>query len=165
MKTINDSNSVIFNANRIPLVSWGFSASFQSEIKNRRLDLCKIDAILSQNKCSNVDWDFKVKLQEKVILITDTRLNIVFASHSMYKMNGYSEKEVLGKSPKLFQGEATIKQTSLEIREAIENKIPFSKQVLNYKKNGSLYYCNIDGFPIFNKKGDLVHFIAFEEAA
>ena len=152
--------------NAVPLISWGFSASYQSEIKNIVLDSNKILNLAHNQKWKNeTEWDFKNKLEEKVILITDAKLNIVFASHNMNKMNGYVEKEVLGKTPKMFQGTGTILATSSLIREAIALKQPFEYQVLNYKKNGKPYYCNIEGFPVFNNKGDLVNFIAFEEAA
>ncbi|MFV7235185.1 PAS domain-containing protein [Flavobacterium sp. ZB4R12] len=51
------------------------------------------------------------------------------------------------------------------MRKAIELKLPFEKTVLNYKKNGETYLCEIKAFPIFNAKGELSHFIAFEKAA
>jgi PAS domain S-box-containing protein len=168
LSEIKDTQANYFGSlktNTVPLISWGFSATYQTEIKNIVLDLNKIVALSSQKKWKNTNWDFKNKLEEKVILITDANLNIVFASHSMYKMNGYIEQEVLGKSPKMFQGKDTILEASNAIREAITLRKPFEKQVINYKKNGQLYYCNIQGFPIFNKKGDLVNFIAFEQAA
>ncbi|MBW4359078.1 PAS domain-containing protein [Flavobacterium taihuense] len=151
--------------NAIPIISWGFSNSFQKQIKNIVLDTHKILNLSHEQKWESTNWDFKNKLKEKVILITDAKQQIVFASHNMQQMNGYAEKEVLGQSPKMFQGKETILETSIEIREAISLQKPFVKQVLNYKKNGELYYCNIEGFPIFNKKGKLVNFIAFEQAA
>ena len=80
-------------------------------------------------------------------------------------MNGYVEAEVLGKRPKMFQGEATNQITSNEIRRAISDQQPFEKTVMNYKKNGDVYACLIKGFPVFNSKGQLSHYIAFEKAA
>jgi hypothetical protein len=65
----------------------------------------------------------------------------------------------------MFHGAGTDQTTSREIRTAIELRVSFEKTVLNYKKNGETYLCVIKGFPIFNKKGDLSHFIAFEKAA
>jgi PAS domain S-box-containing protein len=171
MATLNADNNPkakYFNSlkwNAVPLISWEFRGTFHTEIKNIVLDAHKISSLSQGQNWKKNSWDFKSKLKEKVIIITDGKQNIVFASHNMHKMNGYFEKEVLGKSPKMFQGNETIVETSREIRDAIALQIPFSKQVLNYKKNGETYYCNIDGFPIFNKKGELVNFIAFEEAA
>lgn len=171
MKILNDGNNPkekylrSLNRNCTPLISWGFSAAFYTEIKNIVLDTNKISNLALDKKWKNIDCNFKNKLEEKVILITDAKLNIVFASHNMHKMNGYVEEEVLGQTPKMFQGKETVMETSNEIRQAITLQQPFVKQVLNYKKNGELYYCNIEGFPVFNKKGELVNFIAFEQVA
>lgn len=168
LKEGNNSKAKYFDSlkvNTIPLISWGFSATFQAEIKGIVSDTHRISNLAHGKKWKNADWDFRNKLEKKIILITDTKLNIVFASHNMHKMYGYLENEVLGKTPKMFQGKETSVHTSSEIREAIALKKPFVKQVLNYKKNGELYYCNIEGFPIFNRKGELVNFIAFEQAA
>jgi hypothetical protein len=41
---------------------------------------------------------FQNKLKDEVV-ITDAKLEIVFASHNMTKMNGYVE--VIGRSPKM----------------------------------------------------------------
>jgi hypothetical protein len=46
---------------------------------------------------------FQNKLKDEVVIVTDAKLEIVFASH-MTKMNGYVEEEVIGRSPKMFQG-------------------------------------------------------------
>jgi PAS domain S-box-containing protein len=102
---------------------------------------------------------------EEVVIVTDSKLEIVFASHNMTKMNGYVEEEVIGRSPKMFQGNASSRVTSSEIREAIQLQQPFEKTVVNYNKNGEIYICLIKGFPVFNVKGKLSHFIAFEKAA
>jgi PAS domain S-box-containing protein len=149
----------------VPVSSWDFHNDFLGLIKNLFVDLNKLDALASQNKWIRNNWDLKTRLQEEVIIVTDTKLNIVFASHNMIKMNGYLEAEVLGKSPKMFQGAATDLTILNEIRSAILIPEPFEKTIVNYKKNGDVYGCKIKGFPVFNTKGKLSHFIAFEKAA
>jgi len=171
MVTLNNDNNVKakylqkLKARTIPLISWGFSVGFQVKLKMNVLDKHKISKIALEKKWKNLHWNFREKLVEKVVLITDNQLNIVFASHNMIAMNGYTEDEVLGKTPKMFQGKETKIETSNEIREAIALQQPFVKEVMNYKKNGELYCCHIEGFPVFDKKGVLVNFIAFEQVA
>ena len=151
--------------NTAPVYSWDFHNDFLCSIKNFFLDLKKLNGIASTNKWVHNDWDLKDSLQEEVIIVTDATLKIVFASHNIVSMNGYREEEVLGKSPKMFQGEVTNQITSSEIRNAILEQKPFEKTVMNYKKNGDVYACLIKGYPIFNTKGELSHYIAFEKAA
>lgn len=153
------------NVKTPPIFCWDFHNEFLTAVKSFFQDLNKLNSIASQNKWIQNNWDIKNSLKEEVIIVTDAKLKIVFASHNIVKMNGYVEAEVLGKSPKIFQGEATNQITSNEIRKAIVEQQPFEKIVMNYKKNGEVYACLIKGFPVFNVKGDLSHYIAFEKAA
>ena len=148
-----------------PVYSWDFHNDYLCSIKGLFLDLKKLNGIASRNKWVHNDWDLKDSLQDEVIIVTDATLKIVFASHNIVNMNGYREEEVLGKSPKMFQGKVTNQITSSEIRNAILEQKPFEKTVMNYKKNGDVYVCLIKGYPIFNTKGELSHYIAFEKAA
>jgi len=148
-----------------PVSCWDFHHEFLTEVKRFFLDLNKLNSIASQNKWTQNNWDIENSLKDEVIIVTDAKLKIVFASHNIAKMNGYVEEEILGKSPKMFQGEATNQITSNEIRLAILDHKSFEKVVMNYKKNGEVYACLIKGYPVFNTKGDLSHYIAFEKAA
>jgi PAS domain S-box-containing protein len=148
-----------------PILSWNFHNEYLEQVKKIHTDCTKLDVIASSSKWRAEDWDFKNKLMEEVVIVTDSKLEIVFASHNMTKMNGYVEEEVIGRSPKMFQGNASSRVTSSEIREAIQLQQPFEKTVVNYNKNGEIYICLIKGFPVFNVKGKLSHFIAFEKAA
>ena len=107
----------------------------------------------------------KLMNEDTVVVVTCPSLKIVYATKNIVRMNGYESHEVIGKSPKMFQGEATCPVISKEIGLAVQNKQPFDKVVTNYCKNGSLYQCHIQGFPVFNKSGELINFIAFERAA
>lgn len=149
----------------VPLFSWAFHHEFLHELKHSFLDLDRLKSIAGQYQWAHDQWDLKTRLKEEVVIVTDVNLNIVFASHNIVKMSGYKPGEVLGKSPKMFQGKETSMITSNEIRKAIQLQEPFEKTVLNYKKNGSIYSCLIKGFPVFNLKGQLSHYIAFEKAA
>lgn len=65
----------------------------------------------------------------------------------------------------MFQGESTCPKTSLIIRNAIKKRQPFDEIVTNYCKDGSTYKCHIKGFPVFDRKDNLKHFVAFEKVA
>ena len=163
-----DENIALYNSSlkvkSAPIYCWDFNFNFLEEVRNFYLDLNKLDALATRNKWSH-SWDLKDSLKEEVIIVTDSKLKIVFASHNIVGMNGYSATEVIGKSPRMFQGEETNAEVSNEIRNAIIELKPFKKTILNYKKNGETYECLIRGFPVFNSKGLLSHYIAFEKAA
>lgn len=114
-----------------------------------------------------VDWDLKQLLlsEKRVVLVTNLAQVIQFATPNMKAMNGYTAEEVIGKQPKIFQGKDTNPETRKEIREAIVRCIPFRGSIINYHKDGSPYNCLVDEYPVWNKGGRLVHFVAFEKIA
>jgi PAS domain S-box-containing protein len=107
----------------------------------------------------------KAKTENKEIIITDRNFKIVFASNNIANINGYSPKEIIGKSPKMFQGLETTKKSTLSIKNAIKKMQPFKEMVVNYDKNGNKYCCEIDAYPKFNKEGEFLNYIAFEKVA
>lgn len=150
----------------LPVLSLDFHYQSVNELKHSLSDSRNLKGLALKNKwklCS--DWDIDAPIDEEVIIVTDAKLTIVFASQNMVKMNGYLPAEVVGNSPKMFQGEMTDSIVSKEIKKAIQLQHSFEKRVLNYRKNGEIYACLIKGYPIFNAKGELSHYIAFEIAA
>lgn len=141
----------------VPLISWDIFASYSLEVNN-------YNAI--QNRWEIKENFNKTVYQEKRdIIITNVNQEIVFATQGIYKMNGYRAIELIGKSPKIFQGKLTSIESKNNIRAAINNQLPFKEIVLNYKKDGSTYLCDIEAFPKFNKKGELINYIAYEKIA
>ncbi|WP_435623875.1 PAS domain-containing protein [Flagellimonas sp.] len=121
------------------------------------------------NLAKRQDWKESLPLRqeimdkEHVVVVTDAQLNIVYATQNIFSMNGYSPEEVVGNKPKMFQGEKTCPDTSKKISAAIKQLSPFEATITNYRKDGSIYNCWIKGQPIFNRKGKVVNFIAFEK--
>lgn len=111
------------------------------------------------------EWNIEEKLfrQQQVILVTDLTLHMVYASSNIIAMNGYTPHEVIGRTPAMFQGKETDDYTKAVIREAIKGLQPFQTNIINYRKDGSVYHCGIEAYPVFNNNKKAVHFIAFEK--
>jgi PAS domain S-box-containing protein len=157
------SSSIKFNT--LPLISWDIYCDFLSNFSGNLIDSKKLQTISFENQW---DWslDFQKELDEEtVIVVTDPKLRIVFSSQNMIKMNGYKQNEVIGMSPKMFQGKDTSEKTSQKISKAVRLLQPFEEIILNYRKNGEPYKCLIKGYPIFNGKGVLTNYIALEKSA
>lgn len=148
----------------LPLHFWDFFTSHFKQLKMAISDASQLDNLAQKNNWT-AKWNFAQKLEEHVVVVTDTSLSIVFASQNSINMTGYSAEEIIGRTPKMFQGEKTSKNTLLEIREAVNEGRPFEKTIVNYKKNGETYDCHIQAFPVFDKNKKLTNFIAFEKAA
>lgn len=148
----------------LPLMSWDFFS-----LHYQKTSLLLQEANELQQRSVKDRWkelvDFQEELlpKDQVIVLTDTNQNIVHATANIFQMNGYQPEELIGQKPKIFQGEKTCSETSARISKAIKNRLPFEETVINYRKDGSIYKCWIQGQPVFNKAGDLIHFIAFEK--
>ncbi len=137
----------------------------------RRSDLAKDIAAIQKISIAN-NWhqlyrniDTALVWENKTVVITDKQLTIVYATENIYKMTGYQPAEVVGLTPKIFQGQATSPTQRNAIRAAIDTLKHFDVTITNYRKDGSLYSCQVEGYPVFDLDGRLVNFIAFEQTA
>ncbi|OYW28872.1 MAG: hypothetical protein B7Z44_06705 [Caulobacter sp. 12-67-6] len=101
------------------------------------------------------------------IVVTDGTLaapgpTILYANAAFEKMTGYGSAELLGASPRLMQGP----RTSLAARKAIAKALRAGQRhttvMVNYRKSGEPYHCEIDLFPIVSASGELVNVVALE---
>lgn len=147
----------------VPILSWDFHYEYLNELKALSTDLKRVSQISDEFIWDEKTLNIQERIKHEVVLVTDLELKIVFASSGIKKMTGYKEEEILGKTPKIFQGPATSKKDLKEIKEAVKKQIPFAKTLENYRKNGQTYKCKIDASPVYNLKGEISHFIAFEK--
>ncbi|MEO5681857.1 MAG: PAS domain-containing protein [Chitinophagaceae bacterium] len=152
---------------RHPLLCWDIIMEGMGRREMFAGDMKAIGNLMHAN-----NWDSQASAldssliwENKTIVITDVNLKIVLATENMYAMNGYKPAEVVGRHPKMFQGEATTLASRQIIKIAVNNAAPFNCDIINYRKNGQVYTCRIEGYPVFNKLGKLINFIAIENAA
>jgi PAS domain S-box-containing protein len=101
------------------------------------------------------------------IVVTDTFLDnpgptILYANPAFERLVGYTAQELIGQSPRLFQGTATSPFATRAMGAALREGQPFHTCVTNYRADGESYLCEIDIRPIVNSRGRIENFIAFE---
>lgn len=87
---------------------------------------------------------------------------IVFVNEAFERLTGYNSAEALGRSPRFLQGEKTDRRILTEIRQALTQHLPIRRQIINYGKDGTEYWLDIDIVPILNATGKCTHFAAIE---
>jgi len=107
--------------------------------------------------------EFLAKNETTLVVITDALGKIVWANRGFELATGYGLDEVLGRKPGDFlQGDKTNQETIDQMRYAFSDRKPFKVDILNYSKDGSEYWINIDASPIFDENGEFVSFIAIQ---
>ncbi|PYE22314.1 PAS domain S-box-containing protein [Rhizobium sp. PP-CC-3A-592] len=96
------------------------------------------------------------------MVITDPRLPdnpIVFVNDAFARMTGYSREETLGHNCRFLQGPGTNLDDVEKVRQAIRNRVPIEIDLLNYRKDGSLFWNRLLVSPVFDG-GELTYYFA-----
>jgi PAS domain S-box-containing protein len=139
----------------LPLLSWNI---FSHQI-------APITAFNSLQKNWVNKEDYYKHIVNKSVIVTDSKLTIIFVTKEISELTGFRTSEIIGQTPKMFQGTLTDDKTREKIRIAISKNHPFKEIVINYKKDGTCYKCEIEAYPKFDKKNNLINYIAFERLA
>lgn len=104
---------------------------------------------------------------EAAVVVTDGELShpgptILYVNGAFERMTGYLSSELLGKTPRLLQGERTSLATRRALARALRKGQRTKVAMINYCKSGEAYRCEIEVFPILDKEGVLVNAVALE---
>jgi PAS domain S-box-containing protein len=103
------------------------------------------------------------KNTNNLVVITGADRKIQWVNESFLRTTGYSQREVVGRSPGEFlQGPETDPATVSFVREKLDRQEPVKFEIINYKKNGEKYWLDIEIQPVFNASGELDYFIGMQ---
>ena len=95
-------------------------------------------------------------------MLTNASKKILWVNNGFTEMTGYSKPQTINRNPSFLQGENTSEEVKKRIREKIQNEEPFIEEIINYRKNGSEYNCEVRIFPLSGNSS--MHFLALERA-
>jgi PAS domain S-box-containing protein len=87
---------------------------------------------------------------------------IVFVNAAFERISGYAPAEAIGQSPRILQGPKTDRRILAEIHQALAKGQPIKRELLNYRKDGTEYWMDVDNVPVLNSAGQRTHFAAIE---
>ncbi len=108
------------------------------------------------------------RVNDMVVITEADRLDaphgprIVFVNEAVVTKTGYSREEIIGQTPRMFQGQATSRTELDRIRRALDNCEPVRSEILNYDKSGNPFWLEIDISPVADEAGRVSHFIAVQ---
>ena len=87
---------------------------------------------------------------------------IVYVNAAFTRLTGYTAEQAIGKAPRFLQGPESQRSELDRIRTALERHEPVRAEVINYGKDHSKYWLEIDITPLFDAAGKATHFIAVQ---
>ena len=117
----------------------------------------------------------RLKLLETVIthtkdsvIITEPDLydgnipKIVYVNPAFSVISGYDSREIIGKSPEIFQGPNSDDQEYEKLINAIKTKKECQVETISYTKNKEEYWVNFSMLPVYNSDGELSHWVSIQ---
>jgi len=104
-----------------------------------------------------------VKQSPMYVIITDPNGIIEYVNPSFCSSTGYSQEDVLGKTPKILQSGNTPESVYKDLWNTILDGKVWKGEIKNKKKDGTVYWESATISSSLNANGDIAHFIAVKE--
>ena len=93
------------------------------------------------------------------VLIAGPDRRIVFANEAFLAITGFSAAEITGRTCAFLQGPGTDAQVVAAIAAALHTQSEFAGEILNYRKDGSMFWNELTISPVREASGALGHFV------
>ncbi|MBW7989953.1 MAG: PAS domain S-box protein [Planctomycetes bacterium] len=90
------------------------------------------------------------------VITTDLNYKITWVNKAFQRLYGYAPEEVLGRSPDFPNAEANSKEIQNDIYETVSSGKVWRGEVLNRKKDGSTFPCELMIFPLLDEQGNII---------
>lgn len=87
---------------------------------------------------------------------------IVYCNAAFTRTTGYSEQEVLGRTPRLLQSERTDREALARLRAALAAWKPVEVELLNRRKDGTEFWVELSIAPVADERGWFTHWVSVQ---
>ncbi|WP_136680689.1 EAL domain-containing protein [Neptunomonas sp. XY-337] len=106
---------------------------------------------------------YAVENSGSAVLITDPAGRIEYLNPRFSEMTGYSQAELLGKTPSVLRSEMTADEVYRDLWKSVLSNKSWRGALINRKKDGSLYWAYQSIAPITDEKGALVNIVSVSD--
>ena len=109
-----------------------------------------------------------VQTTNDVVVVTDATPQdeggprIIYVNPAFERLMGYSAEEILGQSPRIFNGPDTDSHTRYRIRKALREGKGIRTEILKYCKDGQTRWLDMNIVPLRDAGGVITHFASIE---
>jgi PAS domain S-box-containing protein len=88
-------------------------------------------------------------------ITTNTNFKINWTNPAFTKLYGYTEEEVIGRTPDFLNAETAVEKIQKDIYQTVSSGKTWRGEALNKKKDGSVFPCEMEVAPLTNEKGEI----------
>ncbi|RHX90924.1 PAS domain-containing sensor histidine kinase [Leptospira stimsonii] len=126
-----------------------------------------MDRDLKNFELSQELYEILVNQISDSILVTEALIDfpgprIIFANPAFCKMTGYQLHELIGETPRLFQGPLTNRKLMGDLKRTLKEGNDFFGETINYKKDGSSYNVEWHISAIRDAEGNVLYYISIQ---
>lgn len=117
---------------------------------------------------TNIDFERLCKQAGNPMVITkpsfvgENNPEIIYVNDTLCKISGYTFDEIIGNTPKMFQGPNSNKDILSKLKYNLELGKPFEGFTINYRKDGTEYFVEWKISPIFNNNGEIEYYFGIQ---
>ncbi|UZE96797.1 sensor domain-containing diguanylate cyclase [Alkalimarinus alittae] len=149
-------------------VTWVLCNAYPELTSNNEISQVIVTFLDITQQKKDISFEDIVGLANDIIIVTeamtspDSEETIVYVNEAFTALTGYTKEEVIGKTPRILQGDETSVNTKREIRQSLDQHLAIRAQLINYSKSGKKYWLDMNIFPLKNNVGEVTHFAAIE---
>jgi diguanylate cyclase (GGDEF)-like protein/PAS domain S-box-containing protein len=87
---------------------------------------------------------------------------IVYVNEAFTRMTGHSPEDAVGRTPRILLGPLTSRDQLNQVRDALARKQAVRVEMINYRKDGSAYWVDVNFVPITEASGEFTHWVAVQ---
>jgi len=87
------------------------------------------------------------------VIATNLNFEITYSNKSFERLFGYSQAEILGKSPDMLNADPNAEAIQNDIHRTISAGETWKGEILNRRKDRSVFHCEMMVFPLVDKEG------------
>lgn len=152
------------SSNALPLISWDIYSEQMQRSQTASIKNSELNEVISLSKRYQWQNDFNALFQENAydaLIVTDINQKIIWLNDGFTSMTGYSKKFALNKTPRFLQGPESSPEVRKRIKRKIKQNKPFTETIVNYRKDKSVYTCEVKIIPLYHN--GTTHYMAFEK--
>ena len=87
---------------------------------------------------------------------------IIYVNEAFTQMTGYRPEEIIGQTPSCLRGPDSEGAQVAKIRRAFSRREPLRLELINYRKDGSTYWVELNSVPVADEFGNLTHWVSVQ---